>query len=215
MRRLPLKRLALTRAHSRRAARRLIAFGFWLLMTIFVWDLARFSKDLFEAPVAGPEMGSVDLIAVLTGGQGRLREAVQLLLAGRGKELFISGTGGPGITAREILAANDLHESPAWMLEHITLDPESQSTRDNARQVREIIARRGVRSVLLVTSNYHMPRTLRLFRQELAASPALDVDLRPYPVESPNFSPAHWYKSFAGWQILLSEYFKTLPLRIA
>ncbi len=183
-------------------------------MTTFVWDLARFSKDLFEAPLAGPEMGSVDLIAVLTGGQGRLREAVQLLLNKRGKELFISGTGSPNITAQDILAANGLRHYPAWVLEHIRLDPASQTTRDNVRQVRALISERAVRSVLLVTSNYHMPRTLRLFRQELASAPALEVDLRPYPVESPNFAPAHWFKSFAGWQILLSEYFKTLPLRL-
>jgi uncharacterized SAM-binding protein YcdF (DUF218 family) len=47
----------------------------------------------------------------------------------------------------------------------ILQDPTSLNTRENAVNVKKIMASRGIRKVLLVTSAMHMPRSLLIFKK--------------------------------------------------
>lgn len=178
-----------------------------LALTILVWDMGRFAGALEERSRAQfLSAPSVDLIAVLTGGQGRLREAIDLFEGGKGRYLLISGTSS---SLEDILAANGGESLREVQRQNIYLDSDSQTTSENAEEVRRSIEGFQARTVLLVTSNYHMERSLRLIEEELAREPALNVELYSYPVQSPNFNPESWWSSVDAWRIFLSEYVKS------
>ena len=179
-----------------------------LLIVLLIWDMGRFSGALEQkARMDFQSLPSVDLIAVLTGGQGRLKEAFRLLELGQGRALLISGTNAP---LEDILEANGVEDFPDHLKGDVILDAQSQRTFDNAKEIRAAVRRLDARSLLVVTSNYHMQRSLELIQEEFAKRPRVDIVVYPYPVSSPNFDPASWWKSFSGWRLFISEYFKSL-----
>jgi uncharacterized SAM-binding protein YcdF (DUF218 family) len=186
---------------------------FLLIVALLALDVWRFTRGMYAAisPRAPETIHAVDVIAVLTGGQGRLKEAVAFLAQGRGKYLFISGIR-RGTPVEDIFEANHVPVSASEFKDRIYLGDVSQNTIQNALEVREIVERLNAKSVLVVTSTYHMRRALELIRAELARKPKLDVELDEYPVESPNFDRERWWESATGWRILLSEYFKSRAL---
>jgi uncharacterized SAM-binding protein YcdF (DUF218 family) len=94
-----------------------------------------------------------DAVVVFAGGRGeRLSEAERLLRRGVAPVLVISN----GRDARWP-AANRLCASHQ-RFEVLCPRPEPDSTRGEARMVRDLAARRGWRSVVLVTSTYHARR---------------------------------------------------------
>ena len=176
-----------------------------LLVMVLIWDMGRFAGALEEkARNTLVSLPSVDLIAVLTGGQGRMKEAFRLLENAQGRFLLISGT---GASLDAILEANDIQLDPIKR-SRIFMDPRSQRTFDNAVEIVRTIEETQSRSVLVVTSNYHMQRSLDLIQEALEPK-GMDVVLFPYPVQSPNFDPDRWWKSFDAWRIFLSEYIKS------
>ena len=178
-----------------------------LAMTLVVWDMGRFAGALEErARNDLTSIPSVDLIAVLTGGQGRLKEAFRLLENQDGRSLLISGT---SASLDDILEANDVENFPDALRGQVHMDPESERTVDNAKKIREVVEELQAMSVLVVTSNYHMQRSMDLIHGELSKEPVLDVAMYPFPVKSPNFDPRSWWKSSAAWRIFISEYLKS------
>lgn len=179
------------------------------LFILLVWDMGRFSGALEEKArgVDFDSIPSVDLIAVLTGGQGRLKEAFRLLESGQGRVLLISGT---SASLEDILQANGISNIPPPLISRVILDPHSQGTFDNAKEIKSAVLSFDARSVLVVTSNYHMQRSLELIQDEFSKEPRVDTVLHAYPVNSPNFDPDYWFISATGWQIFVSEYFKSL-----
>jgi uncharacterized SAM-binding protein YcdF (DUF218 family) len=55
-------------------------------------------------------------------------------------------------------------------------EPTSRTTRENAVNVKQIMATEGIRKILLVTSAVHMPRSLRIFQK-------LGIDATPAPTD--------------------------------
>src|SRR5437868_11434661 len=98
-----------------------------------------------------------DGIVVLTGGSSRVPDAMELLAAGYGRRLLISGVH-PTSTASDI--SRTLPENQSFMRCCVDLDRTAVSTRGNAAEARRWAAGRGFKSLIVVTSNYHMPRAL-------------------------------------------------------
>lgn len=73
----------------------------------------------------------------------------------------------------------------------IMQDPTSLNTYENAVNVKQILAKRGINQVLLVTSAMHMPRALQIFlRQGIEAIPApTDFLVTELELEEPKVSP--------------------------
>ncbi len=71
--------------------------------------------------------------------------------------------------------------------EQVIVEAESRDTQENARYCREILTRSGFRRPLLVTSAYHMPRSLMAFR-------AAGVAVTPLPAQfvTGGNTPRHW-----------------------
>jgi uncharacterized SAM-binding protein YcdF (DUF218 family) len=84
----------------------------------------------------------------------------------------------------------------------VDLDKRSLNTEDNAIETEVWARKRGFRSLILVTSTYHMPRAIIELRQSMP-----DVRLLPYPVKSPRLETEWWTDPRTTW-VLCKEYLK-------
>lgn len=143
---------------------------------------------------------SADGIVVLTGGASRITDAVELLAAGRGKRLLISGVH-PSTGFQELSRRTPAYERLFACC--VDLDYSATNTVGNAVQTRRWAQARGFRSLIVVTSNYHMPRSLFEFAREMP-----DAMLIPFPVVTDRLrSEALWSDPMA-MRLLMSEYLK-------
>jgi uncharacterized SAM-binding protein YcdF (DUF218 family) len=162
----------------------------------FVWFLAQLQSD--ESPPKNPADG----IVVLTGGSSRVSDAVDLLASGYGKRLLISGVHWSS-SAGEI--SRTLRENKSWLACCVDLDYSAVDTRGNATETRRWAQERGFRSLIVVTSNYHMPRAI----VELSHSMP-DVLLIPFPVVGEKWRDEPWWSSGQAARLLVTEYAKFL-----
>jgi uncharacterized SAM-binding protein YcdF (DUF218 family) len=143
-----------------------------------------------------------DGIVVLTGGSSRVSDAMELLAAGYGKRLLISGVH-PTIAASDI--SRSVQESQSWFSCCVDLDHSAVNTRSNAAETRRWAHERSFKSLIVVTSNYHMPRAI----VELShAMP--DVALVPYAVVGDKWREEPWWSNGTTLRLVLSEYVKYL-----
>jgi uncharacterized SAM-binding protein YcdF (DUF218 family) len=145
---------------------------------------------------------NADGIVVLTGGTSRVADALELLAAGRGKRLLISGVN-PGTTTSDIA-----HQAAGYdkLLKCcVDLDYSAINTLGNAVETRRWAIDRGFHSLVIVTSSYHMPRALAEISHQLP-----DVTLIPFPVVSDRLRLEPWWSNGATTRLVLSEYFKDL-----
>jgi uncharacterized SAM-binding protein YcdF (DUF218 family) len=189
-----------------------LVLSIFLASSFFAADIYRFSDNLLPPERDFEETKTVDLIVVLTGGRGRFKQGLELLKKERGSHLLVSGTG-TNISLEDILSANNLEELADAYRERIILGDLSRSTEENAQEIKSVSEKLNVESILLVTSSYHIRRALNLLKRELNKVPQLEALVYYHPVETPNFHREYWWKSRTGWQIFLSEYFKSLSLR--
>lgn len=145
---------------------------------------------------------NADGIVVLTGGTARVSDALELLAAGRGKRLLITGVN-PGTTTGEI--ARQLADYSHILACCVDLDYSAINTLGNAVETRRWALDRGFHSLIIVTSAYHMPRALAEIAHQLP-----DVTLIPFPVVSDRLRVEPWWANSATTRLVLSEYFKFL-----
>lgn len=145
---------------------------------------------------------AADGIVALTGGEDRIAEAVRLLAGGKAKRLLISGVN-PTTNKPQLLSLNADAGSDKFLFRCcVDLGKTALNTEDNAFETTEWVRKRGFRSLILVTSNYHMPRSLVELRQAMP-----DVELIPYPVKSSKLEAEWWRDSRTSW-VLAKEYVK-------
>ena len=141
-----------------RVARHILRVFFYLIITVFALFLGGFAIFYQHvASLAPPKDPKADAIVVLTGGYQRIDQAVELLEGGAGKRLLISGVN-PATTGNHIRlltrSPNDLFNCC------VDIGHEALDTTGNATETARWIRSRGYGSVILVTNNYHMPRSL-------------------------------------------------------
>lgn len=146
---------------------------------------------------------AADAIVVLTGGSERVAAGFQLLAAGKGKKLFISGVH-PGLTPERMPLGGHAPDKDVLSC-CVELGHEAGTTMGNAEETRVWMRREGYRSVRLVTANYHMPRSERIFR---AALPGIDI--APYPVSPSAVRLDGWWSRPGTASLLVTEYNKFL-----
>jgi len=161
------------------------------------------SRIPLSEPAAVPR---TDAIVVVTGGSQRIGDAIGLLGAERGSRLLISGVNEK--TGREELAK--LNPSSRELLACcVDLDYRARNTIGNAIETRRWVRQHAFRSLLVVTSNYHMPRTLA----ELGhAMPGLK--LVPHPVVTSQMDASGWWNDWGTVRLLAPEYVKYLAARL-
>ncbi len=145
---------------------------------------------------------NADGIVVLTGGTSRVTDALELLAAGRGKRLLITGVN-PGTTTADI--ARQVTGYDRFLGCCVDLDYSAINTLGNAVETRRWAIDRGFRSLIIVTSTYHMPRALAEISHQLP-----DVTLVPFPVVSDRLRVEPWWSNGTTTRLVLSEYIKYL-----
>jgi uncharacterized SAM-binding protein YcdF (DUF218 family) len=147
-----------------------------------------------------------DGIVVLTGGSSRVSDAMELLAAGYGRRLLISGVHRSSAVAD---ISRSLSEHQSFLNCCVDLDRSAVNTRSNAAQTRLWVQERGFRSLIVVTSNYHMPRAIFELSHALP-----DIVLIPYAVVGEKWRDEPWWASSATVRLLLSEYLKYVAAEV-
>jgi uncharacterized SAM-binding protein YcdF (DUF218 family) len=145
-----------------------------------------------------------DGIVALTGGAQRISDAIDLLAQGYASRLLISGVNER--TSRAEIAR--LNPGQRRLFDCcVDLDYRARNTIGNAIETRRWAERNGFRSLIVVTSNYHMPRTLVELDHALP-----DIAKVPYAVVSPAVDPDSWWRDASTARVLVSEYAKFLAV---
>jgi uncharacterized SAM-binding protein YcdF (DUF218 family) len=157
-----------------------------------------FVSNLPSTPDVAPK---ADGIVVLTGGQERLDTAVALLERGVGRRLLISGVS-PTTTKEEVGKLSNGGRRFACCAD---LGYAAEDTHGNAAEAAEWARANHYDSIVVVTSRYHTPRTMREFSVLLP-----DVTLIAYPVDAGSVDIGGWWKHPRTAQLLHREYAKYL-----
>lgn len=164
-----------------------------------------FGFFLFVSKVPDEEVNltqNADGIVVLTGAANRIPDALELLNAKHGKRLLISGVH-PTTRAKEIARLMPLNQQVFDCC--VDLDRSALNTFGNALETRRWARERGFNSLIIVTSNWHMPRAMVELGHQLP-----DVTLIPYPVLSDKIKSSAWMTDPQIMRLLVSEYLKYL-----
>jgi uncharacterized SAM-binding protein YcdF (DUF218 family) len=178
---------------------RLIGFAaLGLIFILLAGGFLTFVHRMNSYPVG--DRVEADGIVVLTGGAQRIAEAAELLSHGHAKRMLITGVNLR--TSREQIVALNTELTPLVDC-CVDLDYRARNTIGNAIGARRWILQNGFGSVIVVTSNYHMPRTL----VELA-NVVPGVRLVPYAVE--HAPTDRWWNDPGTARLLFTEYVKYL-----
>ena len=181
----------------RRLMRGAVALGLAVLVVLgggFVWFV-------WHVPAAEVTLDrNADGIVVMTGGASRISDAIELLAAGHGKRLLISGVN-PATTSAEIARKNPRYEGLVACC--VDLDHSAINTVGNAIETRRWARDRRFTSLIVVTSAYHMPRTMAELEKQMP-----DVALVAFPVVTEKLRNEPWWASGPTARLIISEYAK-------
>lgn len=143
-----------------------------------------------------------DAVVVLTGGRLRLESGLALLTEGKAKKLFISGVN-PRVD-RDVLLRS-LGAPAEREACCIVLGKEADNTYGNARETAAWMHDEGYRSLRLVTSWYHMRRSLLEFGRVMPRTTII-----AHPVFAHHVDPEGWFGAHGAIPIVVGEYHKYL-----
>lgn len=134
---------------------------------------------LFSRPGPAPLTTATDGVVVLTGGPARIGRGVAVLASGAAHRMLVSGVN-PEVTTSEFEAVTSL----PTMLRRccVELGQQATTTRGNAMEVADWVQRHRLRSIRLVTADYHMRRAQAEVSAALPAGVTLLLDAVPAPL---------------------------------
>jgi uncharacterized SAM-binding protein YcdF (DUF218 family) len=169
-----------------------------------IWLVGLFAfADRVRSYTPAAEPARADAIVALTGPSAeRVNAAIRLLEQDKGKRVLISGVNRE-VRRQELRAltpgSNKLFNCC------VDLGFEAEDTIGNAQEIAAWADAKGYDSLIVVTSDYHMPRALTEIR---AASPGLE--LTPYAVETPSLDNSRWWRAAVTARRMTLEYLKYL-----
>ena len=178
-------------------------FLYVMIIGISLWLIGFAGFCLYALSFKFQEAEHSDAIVVLTGGGERISTALDLLEKHYADYLLISGVH-PSVKVGDLAKgmSQDIRDK-------ITLDYLAQNTRGNALETANWISRNKIKSVILITSFYHMPRSVF---EVLKESPNLHII--PQPVFPKSFNNSvDWIRTRYAW-LLFIEYHKFLATHL-
>ena len=168
----------------------LAIIGVWVIG--FIIFVSRLPTQIYD------KFSPTDAIVVLTGDKDRIPEGVALLSKGYAPKLLISGVNPKSkskVMARLYRARINKNR--------IKLGYDAGTTIENAEETEEWIMLEDMQSIRLVTSHYHMPRSLLEFRNRLP-----ELKIIPHPVFPKK--QKKWWFSRRGFRLVFLEYNKSI-----
>jgi uncharacterized SAM-binding protein YcdF (DUF218 family) len=171
-----------------------------LLFLLWLGGLTWFARAIPDE--VGDPTTATDAIVVLTGGSLRVQSGIALLNAGKAKKLFVSGVH-HGTDVPALLRAE--HQPPDKAPCCIALGYDADNTLGNAQETAAWMRQEGFHSLRLVTSNYHMPRSLLEFSRAMP-----EVRIIPHPVFPESVKQERWWAWPGTASLIVAEYQKYL-----
>ena len=172
----------------------LLVLGFFVLL----YAGYQFNSFVIDAAAGASVPPHADAIVVLTGGKGRVNEGLRMLRAGVADTLILSGVHEDA--GMDAIFANGVDP---YLRESIILEKSSKNTYENAVQTRRLVIEKGFKSIVLLTSWYHLTRAELIFRTVLPKDVVIFACAvaRPEPEETYIFN-------FKVMAVLASEFLK-------
>ena len=164
----------------------LLALGFFWFVSVLPTEEVKLDRN-------------ADGIVVLTGGASRIIDALELMAAKRGQRLLISGAN-RSTNAAEI---SRLHPEFEPIVRCCVDFDRSLNTLGNAIETRKWAEARKPRSLIVVTSGYHMQRAMAEIAHQLPG-----VTLIAFPVFSDKLRLEPWWSNGATARLIVLEYLK-------
>jgi uncharacterized SAM-binding protein YcdF (DUF218 family) len=169
----------------------------------FIAGFWSFAEDVRQQPGEPPQ--SQAIVALTGGSLERLTTGVRLLQEDKGERLLISGV-------NRIVTDNELYDAlgvdPALGACCIDVGRSAEDTLGNASETAAWARERGYIHLILVTDDYHMPRSLAELQLALP-----EAEIHPYPVRTRWTDPKLWRSDLGAASRLGSEYVKYLVIR--
>ena len=168
-----------------------------LLLLLVLLFLPPAVPHLLSLRDPGPPARPADAIFVLSGGEGRIQEGYRAWSGGAARELYILGAGRRVPVARIV---PEVSRIPAEALSRIHVEGWSENTLENAFSAKTAVGGGKYSSVILVTSDYHIPRAYLAFRKVLPKEVSLSaIRVRP---EGGAGAPWRWARRhfLEGWK---------------
>ncbi len=173
--------------------------GFFSLAVIFLLVIAVLFIDFTYKTFSMSQRNvKTDAIVVLAGGRGRIEEGVRLYREHQARYLFLIGVD-PSVRKSDLFRERRGEEGG----EGVLLEKVSRNTLENALYARDLILKKEISSIRLITSRYHMKRAILIFRNTLPK----EVAIYPHPVDSKNLKE-EWWSHGGSFRLLFTEFYK-------
>ncbi len=172
-----------------------------IVLTLVLLYLVGFAAFAVHLPKPPRALGPVDGIVALTGGGSRLDVAVALFEKGKGERLLISGVF-PQTTKKEL---KTLAHGKKRFDCCVDLGYAAENTFGNAKEAAAWARFHHYKSILLVTSRYHMPRSVAEFRDVMPG-----ITVIAYPVDAE--TGKDFQSRMRALKVLHSEYAKYIAV---
>jgi uncharacterized SAM-binding protein YcdF (DUF218 family) len=175
-----------------------------LLVVLWAAGLLAFASRVDQStPAADPPRA--DAIVALTGASdARITEAMKLLEDGKARRMLISGVNHQASRAdiRGVARATRRYYDCC-----VDLGFQARNTVGNARETARWARAHGFTSLIVVTSDFHMPRAMLELKGAMPEGRFI-----AYPVVSRELDAHHWWRGGGGARRMIVEYNKFLAI---
>ena len=177
-----------------------------IAVVALMWLVGLFAfAERVRSLTPAPEPARADAIVALTGPSAeRVNAAIRLLEQDKGRRVLISGVNRD--VRRQELRALTPGSSRLFNC-CVDLGFEAENTVGNAQEIAAWARSKGYDSLIVVTSDYHLPRSLLEIR---GAAPG--VKLIPYAVSTPSLDNSRWWRAAVTARRMTLEYMKYLAV---
>ena len=200
---------------------KIVLAGGILALGMFIAGAQHFTHSIRADAAAAPaQIQAMDksgnlAVVVATGGAGRIEAGFRLMLDHGASRMLISGAG-DGVSKNDILRilGDAKPRNSAALAERldccVDLGHEAVNTKGNASETIAWVQANAVDSIILVTADFHMPRTVIEFRRLMP-----ELRVQPFPVPTRGISAdgrgkTQWWQSRQRILTVAREYGKYL-----
>jgi uncharacterized SAM-binding protein YcdF (DUF218 family) len=176
--------------------------AFLAVGVIWLIGLLLFAGRVQKLTAPDPVPQADGIVALTGGSDARIQEAMDLLQAGKGRRVLVSGVNRQ-VTRPQL---KKIANPPEGLYECcVDLGFDAKNTLGNAQEIAAWAQANNFHSLIVVTSDYHMPRSLLEIH---GADP--EARLIAYPIVTPKLDTHRWWKTAGGARVMTLEYCKFL-----
>ena len=175
------------------------------ILTLFFIQLNNFKNNILSLTKYNNEESPN--IVILTGGTNRIKDGLKIIKDFRktkknNYKILVSGTG-TGFTKNSLKKKLGPNFSPQLIQCCIDLDSVSKNTFTNASETFKWTKKNDIKELILITSNYHMPRAILEFKNVMP-----NLKIYTYAITPDKHKIENWLSSYQTFGLVFTEYFK-------